>query len=592
VAARLDLLSAEEKSLLQDAAAIGRVFWPGAIGAAEDALHSLVRKEFVRRERRSSIAGESEYSFAHALVRDVAYGQIPRGARAERHRRAAEWIESLPADRAVDRAEMLAHHYAAAIELGGAAGADTSALREPARRAFRDAGDRAASLNAQAAAVRFYTAALELWPEDDPERPAILLARTEALILVGGDPVRDAEEAVALLNRGSDAEATAAAEMTLARAYWQVARGGEGSEHAGRAQELLAHAPPSPAKALVLVERARLLMLSGRSDEAEPLATEGLELSEMLGLERLQASALITRGASRGGDDGLADMERGAAIAESCNAVDQLYRAFNNISLYHFYRGELDASTQSAARIRALATQYGHVTQLWWVDGQDVSREHAEGAWDRALELANSIVAVYESGQRHYLASSGFMVRSHIRHARGDTGALEDGETAVEHARRVGDLQTVAPVLGGHARLLALEGRRAEARALLEEVLDAHADARGLNTAWLPPLVWAFALVGEPGEHQALLDRAPPGPWVDAARAASERDFAAAADLYASMGALTPEAEARVLAAEVLLERGDRPGSEAQLARAIAFYRTVRASRRLGDAEKLLAATA
>jgi hypothetical protein len=42
-------------------------------------LHSLERKGFVRRQRRSSVEGESEFAFAHALVRDVAYGQIPRG---------------------------------------------------------------------------------------------------------------------------------------------------------------------------------------------------------------------------------------------------------------------------------------------------------------------------------------------------------------------------------------------------------------------------------------------------------------------------------------------------------------------------------
>ena len=201
---------------------IGRVFWPSAIGAEEERLHTLVRKEFVRRERRSSIAGEAEYSFAHALVRDVAYAQIPRGARAERHRRAAEWVESLPADRAVDRAEMLAHHYAAAIELDAAVGVDTSGLLEPARLAYRDAGHRASSLNALPAAERFYTAALELWPRDDPERVALLLARAETLMLVGGDAVADAEEALALTD--GDPEAIAAAETTLARAYWFRAR--------------------------------------------------------------------------------------------------------------------------------------------------------------------------------------------------------------------------------------------------------------------------------------------------------------------------------------------------------------------------------
>ncbi len=50
-------------------------------------LHSLERKGFVRRQKRSSVEGETEFAFAHALVRDVAYGQIARADRAEKHRR-------------------------------------------------------------------------------------------------------------------------------------------------------------------------------------------------------------------------------------------------------------------------------------------------------------------------------------------------------------------------------------------------------------------------------------------------------------------------------------------------------------------------
>ena len=49
----------------------------------------------MQRARRSSVADEAEYSFLHVLVRDVAYGQIPRGERAEKHALAAEWIASL-----------------------------------------------------------------------------------------------------------------------------------------------------------------------------------------------------------------------------------------------------------------------------------------------------------------------------------------------------------------------------------------------------------------------------------------------------------------------------------------------------------------
>src|SRR5439155_1481241 len=113
IAARLDTLPGEQKALLQDAAVVGKVFWAGALrrdrSAVRDALHSLERKDFVRREHRSSVEEDEEYAFRHLLVRDVAYGQIPRGARADKPRLTAEWLEAL--GRREDHAEMLAHHY-------------------------------------------------------------------------------------------------------------------------------------------------------------------------------------------------------------------------------------------------------------------------------------------------------------------------------------------------------------------------------------------------------------------------------------------------------------------------------------------------
>ena len=138
--------------------------------AADDrSVHALERKEFVRRDRRSSIAGETQYAFLHALVRDVAYGQIPRAERAEKHRRAAEWLASLAGDRAEDHAEMLAHHYREALALAEAAGVDGTSLREPARRAFTEAAQRALSLNASAAAYELAQEALALTEPGDAQ---------------------------------------------------------------------------------------------------------------------------------------------------------------------------------------------------------------------------------------------------------------------------------------------------------------------------------------------------------------------------------------------------------------------------------------
>jgi predicted ATPase len=180
VAARLDLLDPELKIVLQDAAVLGKTFWAGGLAAVsgldrstiEEQLHALERRDFIRRERRTAMQDETQFVFLHVLVRDVAYRQILRAERADKHRRAAEWIVSLA--RPEDLAEMLASHYLQALELAEAAGLDTSALVEPARRAVRDAGDRAAALYAVDAAVRFYDAALQLWPTDDPERAELL----------------------------------------------------------------------------------------------------------------------------------------------------------------------------------------------------------------------------------------------------------------------------------------------------------------------------------------------------------------------------------------------------------------------------------
>src|SRR5215210_9044854 len=192
IAARLDGLAPGEKSLLQDASVVGKVFWLGAVesigaverGHAEAALMGLQRKELVQRARRSSVEGEAEYAFRHLLVRDVAYGQIPRAARVDKHMATAGWVEAL--GRPEDHAERLAHHYSSALEYARASGREGPDLERRARLALREAGDRAVQLAAWPAAARFYEEAHALWPEDDPERPHLRFRLGRALAFTGG----------------------------------------------------------------------------------------------------------------------------------------------------------------------------------------------------------------------------------------------------------------------------------------------------------------------------------------------------------------------------------------------------------------------
>ena len=183
IAARLDTLPPAHKAVLGDAAVIGNVFWAGAVaalgggesGAVDEALRGLVAKQLIHRVRDSSMAGESEFSFWHALAREVAYGQLPRAVRARKHAAAGAWIEGKAGERVEDLADILAHHYVTALELARAAGDDDLALSvvAPAVRNLGLAGDRAWPLDV-AAAEHHYARALELAGAGASERPRLL----------------------------------------------------------------------------------------------------------------------------------------------------------------------------------------------------------------------------------------------------------------------------------------------------------------------------------------------------------------------------------------------------------------------------------
>ena len=271
---------------------LGKVFWVeplvllggGDRPSLEEHLHALGRKEFVRRTRHTSVADEVEYAFAHALVQDVAYGQVPRRTRAEKHLIVARWLEGLSADRVEDRAEMLAHHYVSALELAAAAGEDVSELRERARHWLTQAGDRAFSLNALLAAARFYWAALGYCPNDDPARPDLLLRYGKSR---PDDPdVDDAllEEASAALAGRGDRAGAAEAEVLLAFVWWVRGFRDRMAEHLERARSLVENEPASPAKAHVLSDLARSRMLAGEHRMAVEVGREAMAMAEALGL--------------------------------------------------------------------------------------------------------------------------------------------------------------------------------------------------------------------------------------------------------------------------------------------------------------------
>jgi class 3 adenylate cyclase/tetratricopeptide (TPR) repeat protein len=358
IAARLDTLTPERKSLLQDAAVVGNVFWIGAVAEIsgtrvdelEGALHELARKELVRSVRTSSMEGEREYSFWHSLVRDVAYSQIPRIERARRHRAAATWIERKAGERLEDLADVLAHHYLQALELSEAAGDDDQAgrARLQARRFLALAGERALGLDTtQAEAV--LARALALTPPEDPDRADRLVSWSNAVFQAGRvhEAAEAIEQALPSLRARGNSYATARALQLRSRVGLFLADGSHVAV-AAEAVELLESEQPSAALVAAYAQLANAQCIAGAYAEAIAAAHRADALAETLRLPE-PGRALGYRGFARaylGDADGIGEMEHALTLlVEQGAGLDAAYLQ-NNLAIARYpLHGPADALT-------------------------------------------------------------------------------------------------------------------------------------------------------------------------------------------------------------------------------------------------------
>ena len=602
IAARLDGLDTEAKSLLLDASVVGKTFWLGAVAAIggqapselEGRLHELERGRFVRRSRRSSVGGETEYAFLHLLVRDVAYGQIPRGARADKHRAAADWIGSLGGERLEDRAELLAHHYLSALELAGAAGLDTADLEGPARLALRAAGDRALGLAAYAAAERAYAAAVELWPKDDPERPKLLFQYGRALWLhrdVGADVFVEARDG--LLAAG-DVETAAVAELLIGDMVWRRGEGREAQDHFDRAEALIEGRPPSIEIGQAKAHLAKYLMVTGRSADSIRVGREALAVADALEEDDIRTSALNSIGTSRvnlGDLGGFDDIEKSIEVGEAANLPWHVARGNVNLGVSLFYAGDMRRALEVHERNLAYARRMGMEGGIIWNKAEVAFDLLLVGRWDESLEILDAELARMEAGAPHYLEVQHRQTRARIRLGRGDSeGALADAERGVEVGRSAGDPQALLPTLAERGRVLFLLGRREEAVASIQEILDSTDPTPAMDWSWwIVAAAVVFSEVGRAEEILALGGEDLPSRWIQAGRLWASGDRAGAADRFEEIGSAPDEAYARVKEAERLIEAGRRAEAEPFLSRALELYRGMGAAAFIQEAELLLA---
>ncbi len=185
LAARIDRLEPREREVIERASVEGRLFHRGAVSAllpevSRPALGSelmtLVRKEFIRPDR-ALFPGDDGFRFGHILIRDAAYGSVPKRLRADLHERYSEWLEQAAGEREIEFEEILGYHLEQAhryrIEVDG----DSEAARELGTRAarrLRRAGERAFDRGDSGAATNLCERAAALCFRDDPMWARIL----------------------------------------------------------------------------------------------------------------------------------------------------------------------------------------------------------------------------------------------------------------------------------------------------------------------------------------------------------------------------------------------------------------------------------
>jgi tetratricopeptide (TPR) repeat protein len=412
IAARLDTLPPERKVLLQDAAVIGKVFWAGALaeigglrsGDVETALHELTRKELVRRARHSSMSGEQEYSFWHALVRDVAYGQIPRASRIAKHRAAAAWIEAKAGERLEDLADVLAHHYTAALELAIATDDEnqTEELREPAIRFLALGGERALDLDAPRAEASL-AKAVDLAGSDAAQRPELLLAwGGAARRLARHEEAASAlEEACGAFRGRGDLRSAALALLELGRVHNNL-NDARAVQDVRDAVDLLAAEPPGPelVAAYAAMAAAATIHLEKHHD-AIVWADRALALASELGVAD-PTRALGMKGSARvelGDAGGLDDMRRAIDLATERGESWEAANARNNYAYaLALIRGPAEAREAfhdgiGFARSRGLAFWSNAMT------GEEAIQLARLGRFDEALQLSSSVAVLREAAQ-------------------------------------------------------------------------------------------------------------------------------------------------------------------------------------------------
>jgi class 3 adenylate cyclase/tetratricopeptide (TPR) repeat protein len=377
VQARLDRLKRDERLTLQVASVIGRQFAFKVLeeisqlhAELRDCILGLQRADLVRERTRIP---ELEYAFKNVLVQQVTYATLLQAQRVDFHRRTAETLERLFADRLEEFYPMLAYHFREAGD------------RRAARYATL-AGDTAMKLYANAEAIAHYTQALDIIDKEASPADEVLhlyISRGRAYELSGQfqDALRNYRELEAIGLGRKERKLELAALMAMATVYstpTPVADPTQGKALSEKALAIARGMQDRSAEAKILWNLMLAHKFAGQPEAGLPFGEQSLAIAREEGLKEQAAftlNDLSVHGYAEVGRmrDAVGVLAEAQILWRELGNQPMLADNLGSTAVMHFSLGEFDQALQASSEGRRISEAIGN---LWgqsysrWIEGE------------------------------------------------------------------------------------------------------------------------------------------------------------------------------------------------------------------------------
>jgi class 3 adenylate cyclase/predicted ATPase len=491
LAARLDALEPFERRLVQQAAVVGRTFWEGSLvplarSEGRDlgrALTTLQEKDILAPGAEGRLAGERELAFKHVLIRDVAYGMLPKAVRARKHFEVGSFIEDRAGDRIDEVGPLLAEHYGRAAALGQEGGLPADELQGMQRRAMlflERAGDASAQLFSNRESASHYRHARKICPRDalgDSARIGEKLGDVSLRLGRVDEAIGVWTECLEWHRGQEDLERVADLHRKIGAALSHKGERKQAIEHYQKGINLLKDGPPRIELVRLYEEAAWLYLHTGDNMLAIYASEKALRLAERLGETRAasRAHGIFGRVFGRIGDTEKAreNLERAVELARGSDRGETILALSALGRHLEVSEAKVGLAREAYEEALALAEEMGVLPAQVELHAS-LAQLAAYGAdWE---QVERSTEASAELAEREGLVGKlclPYALRGLLRWREGDIGAATVlFHRAHELAEQVGWSELAFQALFGLSTALRDSGDLAGAAAALDRALD------------------------------------------------------------------------------------------------------------------------